>query len=226
LSYEGLSGAVFGRGLAGSAVIDRLHDVAPDARVLLVLRRQQEMVPSLYRQYVQQGGTRPYHPFARGDELPGCRFDPKHLEFDRLVARYEQCFPGRVWVVPYELMRADRVAFGRALAEWIGVDDVVLEAASGARNVSLSWPLVWLLRRWNRLFRRSRFNERPLIALRPTPRALFQRRIDPLVRRVFPRSGDIDGHGLTDEVLATYGASNRRLEEMRGLDLGVLGYPT
>src|SRR5262249_36937832 len=134
---------------------ERLHEVVPGARIAVLVRRQDEMLRSLYAQYVNMGGTRPPEGFL-------AEFHPEHLEYDRLLSRYRELFP-RVWVVPYERLRADPPGF----VELLGAE-LALEAPS----VRVTWPNrslspagQALLRGWNRAFRESQFNRRPLVAL-------------------------------------------------------------
>src|SRR5262245_60973068 len=91
LSNEGLSGSRWhgdGRGLRNA---DRLRRVVPDARIVVVVRRQDEMLRSIHAQYVNEGGTRSLQDFVAG-RAEGSSFLLDHLEYDRLVRRYADLF--------------------------------------------------------------------------------------------------------------------------------------
>jgi hypothetical protein len=107
LSNEGLSGSLWDGDETGLRNAERLHALLPTARILIAVRRQDEMLRSIHAQYVNEGGTRPLRAFVEGRGVPGSRFSLRHLEYDRLVGRYVDLFGrDRVWVVPYEYLRA------------------------------------------------------------------------------------------------------------------------
>src|SRR5262249_32612815 len=81
ISNEGLVGSMWGPVENGLRNAERLHEVVPGARIAVLVRRQDEMLRSLYAQYVNMGGTRPPEGFL-------AEFHPEHLEYDRLLSRY------------------------------------------------------------------------------------------------------------------------------------------
>jgi hypothetical protein len=115
LCEENLSGYIHNGGLHGflpPAVAERIRAVLPDARIVIFVRSQAEMAAACYLQYVRGGGTHSVRrylfpeafltgAFAQKFKVPRFGFD--HLDYDRLIARYDMLF-GRanVHVYPYE----------------------------------------------------------------------------------------------------------------------------
>jgi hypothetical protein len=204
-SDESICGDMFAEPSHGFRNAERLHAAAPDARIVVFVRRQQEMIRSLYAQYVNMGGTRPLRDFVDG-RAPGCLFTAEHLEYDRLLDAYARLFgPERVRVLVYERLRADPASFAVQVLEAMGA-----EAPDRLRvswpNRSLSPAGLALLRGWNRAFRASRFNERPWLALPGgrRVRSVLQQRLDPVLRRLSAAGPLPDANG--------YAESNRRLQ--------------
>ena len=59
VSFERFSGNPFSGGYDSKEIADRLVQVFPDARVLVVVREQRSMIVSTYKQYVREGGALP-----------------------------------------------------------------------------------------------------------------------------------------------------------------------
>lgn len=115
---ENLSGYIHNGGLHGflaPAVAKRIKAVLPDAKIVIFVRSQAQMIAACYAQYVRGGGTHGldrylfperYHRGAQGKRFKIPRFSFDHFEYDRLVSIYDAHF-GRenVHVYAYETMR-------------------------------------------------------------------------------------------------------------------------
>jgi len=228
LSDEAISGSLWESSETGWRSAKRLHAVLPRARILILVRRQDDMLRSIHGQYVNEGGTRPLRDFASGREIEGSRFALRHLEYDRLVGRYVELFGAeRVSVVPYEYLRSEPADFLDALADLLGAERMA-EVPVTWPNRSLCAPTLWLLRRWNRLFRASRFNVDPLI--RPLPggrrvRNLLQGCIDPAVRQFVWENPRSSSRAHLREIAASFAESNQRLQRFCRYSLAEWGYP-
>jgi len=227
LSNEGIRGTLWNVRDTGFRNAERLRGLMPRARIVLVVRRQDEMLRSVHAQYVNEGGTRPLREFVeRGVE--GCRFSLRHLEYDRLAGCYVDLFgQDRVWIVPYEHLRAQREEFLDGLCEFLGAE-LTVTAARARLNHSLSCPSLWLLRTWNRLFRASRFNQAPSLASLPGGRRVrnfMQERLDPFVCRVAGRTTSAADGVLLADIAARFAQSNGRLQRFCSQPLATWGYP-
>jgi Sulfotransferase family len=202
----------------------RLHGLAPDARILICVRHQGSMIRSLYSLYVQKGGS---ETFAR--YLDRHQAILENLRYDRVVELYGAVFGGdRVKVMPYESLLTDPEGFLGELARFLSAEVRVDQAGLAVANRSLSRPSRWLLRHYNRLFRVSPFNPRPLLVAIPEAnrfRRLLHLRIDPWLFSRAPRGLPRSDQKRLDSLLPTFAQSNLRLSRLTGLSLRELGYP-
>ncbi len=223
LSNEGLSGRVWEASYNQEMIRNRLAEALPTGKVLVVIRSQTSMLPSLYAQYVNSGGTCPYRFLMAGQSIPGWEFDPAHLEYDRLVAAYRSSFgTDRVLVLPYEWLGSDSEAFLRKIAAFAG-SSLSADRGAGTRNPSLTTWGIAVLRCWNRLCRESRFN-RPRLRLGGGSKVRRLAQTHPALRH-----GKTPVEAYRSQTLAyveRYRDSNRRLADLCGFDLTTLGYPT
>jgi hypothetical protein len=126
-------------GEAQARVCATLSSLFPSAHILIVTRGFRAMILSAYSQYVRTGGTHSFEAFYR----PGA-FVPwrEAWDYDHLIALYRAAFPGRVILLPYELLRDDPAAFTAALAGRLGVaprDPPAAPANVGLSPIELAW---------------------------------------------------------------------------------------
>jgi len=132
----------------------------PNAKILLVLRRQDDFIESWYAQYIKKGLVQDVFDYLNlkngkfGDYRPiyeaGPNIDIKSLNWYSLVKNYEQLF-GRenLLVIPYELLRKDRDAFLSRLykffeCDWVKPDSQV---AVNRRYSKISYMIANILNR-------------------------------------------------------------------------------
>jgi hypothetical protein len=99
-------------GFLSKEMAHRIQAVFPDARVVIFVRSQPEMIAACYQQYVRGGGTYPVRRYLWPlDHLRGAaaqpykipRFSFDHFDYERLVAHYIELFGReRVHVFAYE----------------------------------------------------------------------------------------------------------------------------
>lgn len=177
VSSEILSGHPFHGGQMSDDYARRLKAIAPDAKILISIRNQLKILPSVYMQYLLRGGTLPPAAFFAGTEVPGFfGFRPEHFEYDRLVALYQSLF-GRanVHVLPQENLQSDMEAACTALAAFAGNTAYagLSEAAQKVRGASYPEYAVPVLRRVNHL-RASPMNPYPAFPLDPSGHKLYR----------------------------------------------------
>lgn len=124
LSNERFSGNPHSGWFDADRTFDRLARVLPDAKVLIVLREQRDLVRSLWLQYVRIGGPASLADYLRapepGDHRAPC-FDPAFLRFDRLVENLDRRFGrDRVLAIPYDRLRRDPREFLARIAAFLG----------------------------------------------------------------------------------------------------------
>jgi hypothetical protein len=240
LCEEALSGALLVGGMMGfqsAAVADRIHAVLPDARIVVFVRSQPEMISAAYLQYLRNGGTHGLHRFLwpgdyrRADAAiprhdPG--FDLDHFEYDRLVAHYAQRFgASRVLVFAYEELRRDARAFLERFAKRLEIELDVAGVPFEKRNVSYSLAVSRLARVLNRFTAHAVPDKHHWIHV-PHWYAARKKLLEAASRSgLFGRRASSErllGADVLRFLRARYWASNRRLAEQTGLDLRALGW--
>lgn len=227
LSHEGFSGAVFDGATNSDRNAHRLADVAPDAKMIIVVREQAAMLRSLYSQHLRHGGYSTFPEFLHSSVPGSDTIDLDHLCFDRLVELYHKLFgAARVTVLAFEDLGREPDLFLRGLADFIGVPAPRVEHLARI-GPSLSPPSRWLIRHTNRMFWRTRINPEPTVAPLRTAEELarvLHARVDP---KLFPRARKTlsdDDEAELARTVERYAASNSRLAELTGLSLADHGY--
>jgi hypothetical protein len=177
VSSELLCGNLFFGGRESEAYAERLKSIAPDARILISIRSQLQLLPSVYMQYVSRGGTMSCQQFfERQIPLGYFGFDANHFEYDRLVARYQTLFGSEnIYVLPQESLKADMNAAAQKLATFC--DNICFQGLTKEAHqvVMASYPeyAAPFLRRANHV-QRSVLAPNPIISLGETPGGLYR----------------------------------------------------
>lgn len=96
-----------------------LKDVFGDVPVLVGFRRHPELVLSLYKQYLQLGGTRSIEEYFSSTD-PSAILKPEDLVFAEILAELQSSF-SRVFVYTQEELEQDFEAFLRSLCSFFDV---------------------------------------------------------------------------------------------------------
>lgn len=220
LSSEILSGHPFQAGQMSDEYARRLKAIAPEAKILISIRAQLKILPSVYMQYLLRGGTLPYDRFFAGTDLPGFfGFRPEHFEYDRLVALYQDLFGAQnVYVMTQESLKVDMDAACMGLATFAGNTAFagLTDAARKVRGASYPEYTAPVHRRLNHFYR-SPVTPGPVLPLDPS--GIYLRRSVLGALRKPPISTLFRGKTpVTDHVRRHYsgqfGPSNDRLAEI------------
>jgi len=210
-------------------VLENLRACFPEARVVLVLRRQDDLARSLYRQYLKAGGTRDVRRFyGLRQEVGRPLMSLDRFRFSRYIEAVKRSFPAGVLVLAYEQFVADQAAFLHRLTRFIGVDDpgVVLRSENATRLGPAGMEVSRLL---NHLFR-SNLNQGGAL---PSPRQRLPgggyRRMRPVALLHDKWPGRVSrGHGalfeVGREILEMVREDNVRLDRAHDLGLSAYGY--
>lgn len=231
LSAERLSGYPDSGGYDSAEIARRLQAVFPDARVLIVIRRQADMLTSFYKVYVQAGGHLSLDDYVDPPErgrLRMPRFDFAHFAYHRLVGHYMRLFGAeRVMVLPFEDIASRPETVARQVAHFAGLETVPDVSAARRVNASLSGLTVSLKRRLNPFFLRDAANGYSPWAL-PGLARVGNAGFEWLDRRLpagWRAAGDRRLAARVARLVAgRYGASNRATQELTDLDLAMRGY--
>jgi len=230
ISSEILSGHPFMGGHESDVFAERLHQIAPQARILISIRAQMRIIPSVYTQYVLRGGTMGPAQFFDGTDTPGYfGFTPKHFEYDHLVNCYQQLFGAEnVYVQTQESLQVDMALAAQNLAGFAGNTNFSGLSTAAQRVHAASYPehALPVLRRINHI-QSSTLNPNPIIELGRSPQGLY-RAAGFLLRR--PPFSNLFGkrkpvYELVHKRFAGfYDDSNARLERLIDYPLDLSGY--
>jgi hypothetical protein len=236
VSSERLSGGPHAGGYDTKEIADRLAAVFPGGKVLICIREQKSMILSTYRQYVRGGGTVPLRqylqPPAVGTALMPS-FDYDYFAYHRLIAHYHKLFgDSNVLVLPYEQLVRDPAGLVRRIAAFAHARPApgALEALpyTTRENAGLTPIGSYLTRRLiNPLFVQTRLNPRPWLAATDFGRMLIRRLewLDAVLPSHLQRYIDARAKRFVAGMVGDrYRDSNRRLQDMTGLDLVNYGY--
>jgi hypothetical protein len=233
LSNESLSGPPYAGVAEGgldhrSPVLENLRAVFPDARVVLVLRRQDSLARSLYRQYLKVGGTEKVQRFFG---IPTAQLRPlislDRFCFSPFVRGVFESFGSRVLVLTFEQFLRDQRLFLERLCNFIGVQRPNMELSR--ENATRMGPAgMEVTRLMNRVFRGT-LNRAIVPRLPVRSRGQWKRlSIVELLHDYWPgRPGsrqDSAFSRVTSEIWEMHREDNRRLDEEFRLGLKEFDY--
>jgi hypothetical protein len=128
LSNESLSGPPFAGAIElaldhRSPILMNLRSVFPEARAILVLRRQDSLARSFYRQYLKSGGVkRPRRFYGLDKRNLGAIMSTDRFLYAPYVDAVKKAFPSGVLLLAFEEFLENGEGFLRKLVEFIGVE--------------------------------------------------------------------------------------------------------
>lgn len=220
ISYERLSGNPHSGGYDSKEVANRLAQVFPTAKVLIVIREQKSMILSIYKQYVIDGGACSldrylYPPSCGKGRIPLFSFD--HFKYHRLIECYIDLFgKSNILVLPYEILKDNPSQFLASIIKFCGITvdpDIITKSASSTPiNVGFSGFSIAMKRRINFLFASDHINPCPIF---PSPRIENQfgwwlKKWSPLIpKRIHSNFDKKLKKGVVEMVGHKYRSSNR-----------------
>lgn len=168
VSSEILSGQPFTGARESDDFARRLKRIAPEARIMISIRAQLKILPSIYMQYLLRGGTMPLEQFFSEKPKVGFfRFDAAHFEYHRLVGLYQELFgQANVHLLQQERLRSDSEGAAADLAQFSGNLGFagLSDRARAAHPPSYPEHGIGVLRRVNH-FQKAPMNHNPVITL-------------------------------------------------------------
>jgi hypothetical protein len=230
-----LSGHPFSGGYDSKEIADRLKQVLPEGRILVVVREQRSMIVSTYKQYVKAGGSAKVSQFLNrpNQDWRVPTFDFAHFEYHRLIGYYHSLYGSEaVLALPYDLLIEDGRGFIEKIARFAGhpVPEEVLDRISFARMHGARPALsLAATRQLNRFGPRNTLNPAPLfeskaiVNLAERLQKVDHRRSR--VRSTFAARSEAHlGRAVQEIVGDRYAASNRILAGTIGIDLAAYGW--
>lgn len=229
-SAEALIGNPYCGGYNAKQNADRIKQLFPDARILLIVREQRQLMRSLYKTMIVWGMP---HTIKRllnpRDTSLAPQFNLDYLRFDLATDYYQQLF-GRenVLVMPYEAFIEDPKHFTRQIFQHANCSPTAaFERLPWKKRVNKNQPLVSLyLQRLQNLLLSSPFNYAgPLASTEERGHQRIKRsKNNPLPAFTNNWFEDDFRQTVSSAFAGQFASSNARLQQLTGLDLAAYGY--
>jgi len=131
LSCEGLSGhpGFNFNECNREKIAKRLHTLFPYAKIILVTRKEDAWVRSLYKQYVNMGGSSPYDKWRQNN------FDERYLDFEGYIKYLRNIFD-EVLVLDFQSLKDNPHEFIKNICDFMNVNVPNYQLVS--ENVSMT----------------------------------------------------------------------------------------
>lgn len=229
ISNERLSGNPHSGGFDARSIADRIHECLPNATIFCVVRRQQDIILSMYMQYLKVGGTdslKEYLCRTYDGRRPG--FSPGYLDYINLVNYYTELF-GRdqLLVLPFELFRESPGEFIRMVGKSLSIDgEIAIQKVDNIYNKHLNDFIRLKFPSLNRFAFCSSINGYSTLRIPGFDRVLglasrgFGSFGEKITEKFRNQAMDFIGSVVGDR----YTAGNRLLSSRIGIDLSKYGY--
>lgn len=233
LSREAFSGALYAALIKHkldhrSPILANLKASLPEARILVVLRRQDGLSRSIYRQYLKSGGTAKIGHFYGIQDKRASLFPLNRFRFDPYIEQLKECFPSGVLVLLFEDFLRDQTAFLSKICTFMNVPapDVKLTKANQTTLGSAGMETSRIV---NKFFK-SQLNPEALLPGIPRIRGHRLEWVWPssILHDRWPFRTDISKesqlHKIGNEILERVRDDNRSLDERYHLGLDKYNY--
>lgn len=233
LSHEELSGHSLGWDIIDPVMVARnLKAAFPSAKILIVLRKQEDYIISSYTSRVVNKGreTRSFKDFMMQDGILDMY---NKLLFDQLISIYEEFFgKENLHIIPFELLKVDKHSFFQAICKILKRKVPFNAYQTTINRSSKNVGVINIFRKMNFCFEIIYKILRPLLGKREMNLRYkyynFKRRLLPFVEGLVKSKNKI----LIDDFLwenlkfdvRRYSKSNQIVAEKYNLDLKSLGY--
>lgn len=234
LSNESFSGPPYAGVIEGgldhrSPILANLKSVFPDAKVILVIRRQDSLAKSFYRQYLKSGGTRRicrFYGLEETDRLPLMSLD--RFRYYPYIEAVSASFPAGVLILTFEEFVREQASFLEKLTNFLQIDAPAIELKK--ENITTLGPVgMEITRILNHIFR-SLLNPSGIIPGMKMKRFGMPARISPveLIHDKWPsRSNKITKGEIvtaTNRIFDSVREDNKKLDDYYHLNLKEYGY--
>ncbi|GAA4644597.1 hypothetical protein GCM10023115_25570 [Pontixanthobacter gangjinensis] len=224
ISFEDLSGPLFQGSIMIDEIPNRLFKIfGKELKVLITIRRQEDLLRSIYIQYIHQGGTNSLYNFLKKDSLGMNRIDLNAFNFLETYNRYKSVFGNsNIVILPYEKFKINPTEFIGDLNDFFENENIILKKNKVVYR-SMDGLQLRLLKNLNR-FIQTPISEKYIIP----PHIINQSKIrfwwqDSDFLRIgnFFNEEDLQ---LLKTVSRRYYDSNRQLDEQLSLNLDLYKY--
>lgn len=209
-----------------SPVLINLQAAFPEARILIVLRRQDGLARSLYRQYLKRGGTARidrFYGFSRNGKPALMSLD--RFRYSNFLQLVSELFPAGLKILLFEDFVTNKDEFLSDVCAFIGIRCPRMDLA--IENATKLGPIGMELSRWANYLFRSMINSGPLPQI---PRKQFGRWrfVSPVeyLHDYWPGKGRASDlvTSIGQRILAEVAEDNRLIDQQFNLGLAEKGY--
>ena len=208
VSAERLSGHAFSGGYDSLSIAERIHSCTPDAKIIIAIRNQVDMIRSMYIQLIKEGYVGRVADILNNQRWKSTAFSLDFLEYDVLISKYIDLFSAEhVLVLVYEDLAQDPNAYNTAVSEFLNIEPLENHDLS-KENRSPQNHRIRAKRLMNH-YRVSELHPFPLIKL---PKAMMKRLAKWL--SVFYSKEDVLSAQEIEFIQNHYRNSNQRLKDI------------
>ncbi|ELR98387.1 hypothetical protein [Gloeocapsa sp. PCC 73106] len=236
LSNEFLSGCFFftppnySPSLPGE-IAERLKSTFKSAKILIMIREQQSMLLSAYRQMLIMGNSLTIEEFINtGENGKDITKHPsvgnlENLKFDQLIAKYYDVFgQDKTLVLPMEYLKKDMNLFFKTLYDFIQIPTQLINNQD-SKNVGLTGGRLAILRQLNKTISLTQNNPKMRENLFKINYKVAQV-LDPVIPKKINESVETKLKQFIQKTVGNYyQESNQKTSKLIGIDLAKLKYP-
>lgn len=232
-SHERFSGCPGSGGFDTVEIAGRLKKCFPYGKILIFIRKQEDLIYTYYKQYIRDGGGSTLEEFLYPPQPYMVRvpyFAAEFYKFHNIIKLYQDLFGEKqVLVVTYENLKHNpQEVLGKVL-EFTGHDKgLSKKLVNRETNVSITSLQTIKIQKLNRYHLRNQFNPNPIWPLSPKSYEKYLGKI--LSEKNFiqtPKSKDIDARWkkiIKEYSTGKFAESNCITQQLTGIDLAEYGY--
>jgi len=176
ISSEGLTGNPFYKNWNSKFIADRLHQLFPEARILIKIRNQYNLVRSLYGHFIREGGSLSFQEFVKFREEQFIPIDQRNsiwdhtinmdtFKYSNLINYYAIKFgESNITVLPMEYIFSKQNAYLAKVSQFLGFEFDLGEISTKKVHPGYAKNQIYFARFLNRMFV-SHHNRYPLLGI-------------------------------------------------------------
>lgn len=230
ISWEGLCGDPFNNFSNSITMANALKSLFPSAQILIIVRKQADLIHSLYLQLLHQ-----YHSMSFQQFINYCRFDVGYmpswwhgvrvdasgLNYLKLYNYYAELYNSEsISVIPYELLLSDPDMFFASISNYLKISSmpsINIDKPSNRSYSNITAPVAKLLNK----FVSTGFNQFGFIDRKI---AIKLKSLLKHLDSYFYSKAKYINNDESAEIMSMHRDSNRKLDALIGLSLSKYGY--
>ena len=227
ISAERLSGNPHSGGYDSLIIAKRLKSIFPDAKILIIIRKQEDIILSCYKQYIKMGGTytleRYLNPPSKGiGRVP--MFSTNYFLYHNLIKSYFDLFhSNNVIVYLFEDLISNPTKFLEELKHKLNIESPSVTLLKSEReNTGMSSVFLKIQRNLNKFFSDDRLNTNPVFPNRKLQSIFFnslKRTQNHIPKHILQHFEDLNKKKISRYVEGLYYESNLLLSNIAKVDL-------